>query len=181
MPILSQILRWLSRPCPNVTTPTRVLQGFRSPSKRTCPRMRFYLLTSLGAWEGPPRQSTELPSPARRPERAQPMAGRDHWGAADVGTQKAGECRMGHPSHRRHLSEGARPSPRNQAASPAPYLTQQQRQLRFTAFTANAAKGAVKRKAVDTLVAVGDVPTVLTWTSAHPRRLPIHRPRFTDP
>lgn len=37
---------------------------------------------------------------------------------------------------------------RDQAASPVPYLTQQQRQLRFTAFTATAAKGAVKCKAV---------------------------------
>lgn len=127
----------------------------------TCPRMRILLADttrSVGRTAPVVNWLTECPHappPAARSASGPPRS----WGGGGGGS-RCPEC-WGMPG------EGTREPPempvwryplipRNQKEPSTPYLTQERRQLRFTAITATAAKGAVKCRAAVVLVAVGD-------------------------
>ena len=82
------------------------------------------------------------------------------WGMPREVTRATGDTCLKVPAH-----------PGEAAEPPKPYLTQQLRQLCFTALTATAAKGAVKYRVVTT--GPGLVPTVQTPGSACPQLLPL--------
>lgn len=150
----------LSRPCSNVATPSKVLRGSRSPPQTApVPGCGSSPRTRSGAWAGLSRRTASLRAAPPRPLRGSRCP--ECWGCTGSASDRPAMT-----------SEGAPPAPRGPAASPTPYLTQQRRQLRFTAFPATAAKGAVKRRAVAAPVVVGDHRAALPRASARPRLRP---------
>ncbi|XP_072696445.1 uncharacterized protein [Canis lupus baileyi] len=137
-------------------SPTRVSVA---PPNRACPRMRLFPADPLRGVAGLSRRTASLRAAPPRPLRGSRCP--ECWGCTGSASDRPAMT-----------SEGAPPAPRGPAASPTPYLTQQRRQLRFTAFPATAAKGAVKRRAVAAPVVVGDHRAALPRASARPQLRP---------
>ena len=167
--------------------PDRSLRRFRSASKtEPVPRCGFLLADKPRNVGRTALAVNWVSSPVPRP-RPSTRSTLSPWPApttGGLGTQvprMLRNARWRHPSHRRYQPESAHPPPPRPSgvSGTLPYPTAAATPL--YGIHSNRCKRCRQVQSRGSLVAVGDAPAVLSCTSPYPRRLRLHRPKFTDP